>query len=333
MPSPPSTIHLYSPALASKPATRHYIVYFIPGNPGLIGYYHIFLTHLYSLLTTSSTSIPGKTSLGSGLDSEPEAQSHIPTQSPGNVSYEIFGRSLSGFETDGKGQWDKSAPYNVEQQIEQSEQALRNVVYAAKANGKRDVRVILMGHSLGTYICLELMRRLREEATRAVQTNGVADGNDEGEGKGKGKGKETVQVVGGALLFATVIELAKSPSGVKFKVRIPPETSKSYKRIHMFKHSTNTPTASPRHPLLPHNHPPPRQIPNPLPPDIRTNLAHPTLHGLPQGRRTRHSFVCEIAPRRLPSFVSRASLPLFESHCAYLVLRIWRYTVIIHHAD
>jgi hypothetical protein len=220
MPSPPSTIHLYSPALASKPATLHYIIYFIPGNPGLISYYHTFLTHLYSLLTTSSTSIPAKPPTGLGLESEPEAQSHIPTPLSGNVSYEIFGRSLSGFETDGKGQWDKSAPYNVEQQIEQSEQALKNVVSAAKANGKRDIRVILMGHSLGTYICLELMRRLREEAARAVQTNGVADGD--GEAEGKGKGKETVRVVGGALLFATVIELAKSPSGVKFKVRIPP---------------------------------------------------------------------------------------------------------------
>ncbi|KAF2653703.1 hypothetical protein K491DRAFT_694444 [Lophiostoma macrostomum CBS 122681] len=213
MSSTPSTIHLYSSSHSAKPATHHFIIYFVPGNPGLVAYYQTFLTHLYGLLSNANTSIAGKSS------SSPSSQSGSLNRnlSSRNVSFEIFGRSLSGFETNNKGQWNKSAPYNVEQQIAQSEQVLRNVVEAAKANGKRDVRVILMGHSLGTYICLEMIRRSREEAASRVQMqkNGIT--NRDRDESDEAKGKCNIRIVGGALLFATVVELAKSPSGVKSK--------------------------------------------------------------------------------------------------------------------
>jgi hypothetical protein len=58
----------------------------------------------------------------------------------------------------------------------------------------------VMGHSLGTYMSMEIIRRLREEA------RDDPDGDD------------SIRVVGGVLLFATVMELAKSPSGVRLGV-------------------------------------------------------------------------------------------------------------------
>jgi pimeloyl-ACP methyl ester carboxylesterase len=175
-------IHLSEPQLPEtsvRAPRRTYIIYYVPGNPGLIEYYRIFMTHLYGLLRSQ----------------HPECD------------FEIYGRSLPGFEVgqsqtamprrDGQpGEDETGPPYNVNQEIEFTKSEIKQVVGSARAKGKRDVRVILIGHSLGTYITMETIRRLREEAKESPAS------------------EERVRVVGGVLLFATVMDLAKSPSGL-----------------------------------------------------------------------------------------------------------------------
>lgn len=163
----PDALHLL-PSLRPSPTSRTtYILYFIPGNPGLISYYTTFLSHLLKLLTSNPTP----------------------------PSIEIHGRSLSGFEVHPTTQRD--GPYTVDQQIAHSEADVRRIVRDARRQGEgKDVKVILMGHSLGTYMVLELVRRLRKDEDK----------------------EDGVIVAGGVCLFATVMELAKSDSGVKARV-------------------------------------------------------------------------------------------------------------------
>lgn len=66
-----------------------------------------------------------------------------------------------------------------------------------RRDGKREVKVILVGHSVGAYIALEMLRRIQE--TR----------------KGDGEGIRVVGVVG---LWPTVTHIARSASGVRMGV-------------------------------------------------------------------------------------------------------------------
>jgi pimeloyl-ACP methyl ester carboxylesterase len=59
--------------------------------------------------------------------------------------------------------------------------------------------VILIGHSVGAYILLEVLRRHLER-------------------RGKGCEDEGFRVVGGVLLFPTVVDIGKSPSGLRASV-------------------------------------------------------------------------------------------------------------------
>ncbi|KAF2474294.1 uncharacterized protein BDR25DRAFT_332396 [Lindgomyces ingoldianus] len=157
-------------------ANRTYLVYFITGNPGLIQYYYTFLTHLFDLLS-------------------PKFSSSI------SLKLRIFGRSLSGFEVDEDSKFqespphEKGPPYGLEEQITQSHKVLEDVVCYDRLNGGTDVRVILVGHSVGAYILLEIIRRTREKAA-----------NDPDNG---------VRIAGGICLFPTVTHISHSPSGRK----------------------------------------------------------------------------------------------------------------------
>lgn len=64
-------------------------------------------------------------------------------------------------------------------------------------------RVILMGHSVGTYIAMEVLRRHRENQT----TTTAAAAGDSG-----------FDIVGGIMLFPTVMDIANSPAGQKLTV-------------------------------------------------------------------------------------------------------------------
>lgn len=174
---PSSVIHFQNP---DPPRCRletksTYIVFFVTGNPGLVEYYRSFLTHLYALLSSSSTNS--------------SRQAH----------YQVYGRSLSGFEVDGEhnanndSNGTENPPYSLQDQIHRTEKALQDVVKAAVSKGISQPRVILIGHSVGSYILLELVRRSRARLLTEPD--------------------EYVHIVGGICLFPTVTHIAKSRSG------------------------------------------------------------------------------------------------------------------------
>lgn len=149
----------------AQPLKTHYLIYFITGNPGLISFYIPFLSHLNSLLQDSRFSTKQ------------------------DVSFDVFGRSLSGFEVD---RATRSTPYSLEEQINNAEDAAIEFVKSVRLSDS-STRVILMGHSVGTYIMLEILRRQRLKA-------------------------EGLDVRGGVCLFPTIVDLAGSPSGEKVRV-------------------------------------------------------------------------------------------------------------------
>jgi pimeloyl-ACP methyl ester carboxylesterase len=180
MASPPaSLIHLRTPPEpGKKSASRTYIIYFVTGNPGLVEYYRTFLTHLYGLLSQN-------------------------TASDRDVEFQVYGRSLSGFEMNTKEiktmKWRKQPPYGLQDQIRHAEDELTDLVEEVKEQSAKDVRVILVGHSVGAYISLEIIRRLR--------AHGLAGDDFE------------TRVIGAIGLFPTIVDIARSESGMKAAVR------------------------------------------------------------------------------------------------------------------
>ncbi|KAI9040604.1 bifunctional triacylglycerol lipase/ester hydrolase [Aspergillus affinis] len=185
--TPNSFFHSFT--TPSEPSETPLTIYFITGNPGLIGYYHTFLSVL-----SEKIKILTKT----------EDQ---------NRSFQIYGHSLAGFELPEPGQ-KKQEPqsathyYGLEEQIRFVQRKLYNFT-ADKPDGVDQLssqsnttpstgtrpKVILIGHSVGAYIAMEVLRRHREGS--------------------QGDRPVDFDIIGGALLFPTVVDIAKSPSGQK----------------------------------------------------------------------------------------------------------------------
>jgi len=177
---------MYCPPKRLNPShcEDEYHIFFITGNPALIAYYHTFLACLSNL-----------------LDEDQEVPNCIHS----------YGHSLRGFESNGDKETN-NAPYGLQQQIDYVETTLENYVRAQNNIRKswqaidtlspRPLKVILMGHSVGGYILLELLRRHRKKLS-------LDRGTD-------------MEIVGGVLLFPTVTHIAKSPSGLKLGVWLAP---------------------------------------------------------------------------------------------------------------
>ena len=137
----------------------------ITGNPGLISYYNAFLSALHKLFA------------------EKKSDSDV---------FQIYGQSLAGFEQNDCPPPTTSVPYSLEDQIEILLEALNErSILSGPRKGQRYDGIILIGHSVGTYIIMEMLNRLR-------------------------KSSSLLKVKAGILLFPTITHLAKSPSGVKF---------------------------------------------------------------------------------------------------------------------
>lgn len=187
-PTPPtSKIYLRTPPeVGKKHAKQTYIIYFLTGNPGLVEYYRSFLTHLYGLLSHNTASDRG-------------------------IEFQVYGRSFSGFEMDASEikthKYRSQPPYGLQDQIRHAEDDVAELVESVKDenNGKGDVRVILMGHSVGSYVALEIVRRLR--------AHGIAGDDFE------------TRISGVVGLFPTVVDIARSESGMKAAVSCPSSLS------------------------------------------------------------------------------------------------------------
>lgn len=181
--------HLQPPTINGSPFHPHFrrniLIYFIPGNPGLIEYYRLFLTNLHAAL-------------------KPLALSH-------HASFTITGTSLAGFHTEGDrsraSDGETGLPLNLRQQIEDVERQVLAASTTAAAQGSlwdRDddysvdqatvpTEVILIGHSVGAYILMSLLSR-RLELPHITNR---------------------VKIIAGIGLFPTVVDLHASPNGRK----------------------------------------------------------------------------------------------------------------------
>ncbi|KAK5134882.1 hypothetical protein LTR08_005972 [Meristemomyces frigidus] len=155
----------------SPKTKRRMLIFFMTGNPGLIEYYRVFLTRLYDTLRVQ----------------DPKNDLHI------------YGASLAGFEISEPIAARSRQPYDLDQEIDTT--ALRLLDTVKRINkGANDAEgplpVVLVGHSVGAYMLLEIMARWQAMPKTA-------------------EAKQMMDIVGGICLFPTVVDIAKSPSGEK----------------------------------------------------------------------------------------------------------------------
>jgi pimeloyl-ACP methyl ester carboxylesterase len=157
------------PPKVDSPSAQHHLIYFITGNPGLVSLYENFLNTLHTLLSES------------------------PSISPDSDIFSIYGQDLAGYETATSfSENDKRTPYTLEEVIEVSMTSLEDLrIESGPRKGQPYDSVIIISHSLGTYMALEIIQRLRKRAS-------------------------PVNVTAAVLLFATVTNIGGSPNGLKF---------------------------------------------------------------------------------------------------------------------
>ncbi|KAK2749821.1 hypothetical protein FQN57_005235 [Myotisia sp. PD_48] len=251
------------------------LIYFIPGNPGLLGYYQLFLSLLSSNLTSeqdSTSDVLEPTRVDSRTYPPPPLASdyNIRTETkrkrennenneqgedrPSHASHNEFnfvvrGRSLGGFEVpeakDATSIGEKTRAkrrktgektakkqlYDLNEEIafmerdfETFAQDWREAVQEKHGmQQKPRARVIMIGHSVGTYITMEIMRRRREKIkigdkmhfdTRPSSHESEVDGEwTEEDDRRLYNYDDGIDVIGGIMLFPTVVDIAKSPSG------------------------------------------------------------------------------------------------------------------------
>lgn len=151
---------------------QDYLIFMIGGNPGLISYYEPFLETLHALLCSPSAAETAR--------------------------FYVYGSSLAGFENSHLANGEESSgPLGLPDQIQNTEDLIYNqITLYRKANSfeKPPPKVVLIGHSVGAYILLEMIRRHRKR---------IEDGDD-----------EDFDLIGGILLFPTIVNIAKSPLGL-----------------------------------------------------------------------------------------------------------------------
>lgn len=177
------TVSLQKSRPGSTPSPSRVTIFMISGNPGLIGYYHTFLSLLADKLGPR------------GAQSKSQSRSHA-------CDFQIYGHSLGGFELDDPENLDAGKRlFDLEDQICYVQGKLAGFLAGAETKQK----VILVGHSVGAYIAMEILRRHRERSDARA-----------------GVDKADFDIVGGIMLFPTVVDIAKSPSGQKLTVSLFP---------------------------------------------------------------------------------------------------------------
>lgn len=208
------------------------LIYFITGNPGLISYYHTFLSLLSKSLCDRSEEKP---------------------------PYIIYGASLFGFEigTDKPTLTSTSAsslapgtyavlsqgpPYSLLAQVNLTFQRLQSMIGQIQG----PVHVTLIGHSVGAYIALEVVRLYHANPSALGPPS--RSPNDEKIGKtaeGTMKTSYSTTITSAILLTPTLMDLALSPWGRKATplanyVPFLPQVAQSLARVLTFsRHVSN----------------------------------------------------------------------------------------------
>lgn len=148
----------------SRTLSSPYHIFFLPGNPGLVEYYAGFLESLHQSLNKDEAS-PG---------------------------FHVSGCSFAGFETSPSQEQKKL--YTI---TEQTDFALEKLRQCITNNSNSKPKVVLIGHSFGTFVATEMMKRIQTEQLR-----------------------EAFDVVGCVLLFPPIPDLEMSPRGSKLAVSL-----------------------------------------------------------------------------------------------------------------
>ncbi|KAK4226399.1 lipid droplet-associated hydrolase [Podospora fimiseda] len=158
---------------------RKCLIFYIPGNPGLISYYKPFFTTLRQLLDEK--------------EAKPDSQH----------AFHIYGQNLLGFH-DGDHEpsfgtktedGHLTEPFLLEDQIRYLSETICQV---NTVSGPFD-EVIIMGHSVGSYMALEIFHRHHMAVRNQDEDNQL----------------RKIRFKAGILLFPTVAHIAKSGSGQK----------------------------------------------------------------------------------------------------------------------
>ncbi|KAK4209169.1 lipid droplet-associated hydrolase [Rhypophila decipiens] len=224
---------------SSPRPTKRILVYFVPGNPGLAGYYTPFLETLRGLLDASC---PRSQSGGAG---EGEAQVEFDLYAQNLLGFDDsdhqvpFGTRIPGSENgDGNGQKQESLPFSLEDQICGVWDSLGEIVKSGledagtaggvepetngdEDNGERQTKpkryyydqVILMGHSVGAYIGMEIFHRHHHQLLALSHQQTDPDPDPENHQK---EVKFPFNLLAGIMLFPTIWDIAKSPNGLVF---------------------------------------------------------------------------------------------------------------------
>lgn len=161
------------------------LVYLLPGNPGLVVYYRDFINSLNDILSSK-------------LD---------------KLNYTLAGRSLAGFELEDIQAQQESLilPFNLQQQCENVHARIRTAVANAQGEDKavdekppKKLPVILIGHSVGCYMLLEILAKRQS--------------GEQSSSPGVGDAESRYEIIGGINLFPTIVDLAKSPRGKRAAV-------------------------------------------------------------------------------------------------------------------
>src|SRR3984957_13009344 len=203
-----SDIFLHTPAspdlisqAAAKPPPR--IIFFVTGNPGLIAYYHAFLSILSTTTPTSECVLVGFSLGGFEIDDH-HARERRELATDLNQGLEAL-QFPDGVRHEGK-------IWGLEEQIDLTECRVRGLVKSVHDHYSNEgihdsneepqkLEVILLGHSVGAYIVLELLRRHAEEQkSEQVDGGGLVESVD-------------FNIKGAILLTPTIFDIARSQSG------------------------------------------------------------------------------------------------------------------------
>lgn len=212
---PPNSDRFQS-GLTQKPPC---IIFFITGNPGLVGYYHTFLSMLADLEEGKRCVIFGA-SLG-GFEVEASTGGIL-----GNADADVVGLLFPGAT-----EWRQDRKiWKLREQVElciaRVDELVRRVqeeiaVDEGMVDRRRPVKLILMGHSVGAWIALEMIRCMqleKQQLERAKPNISRNRGRSESVKSNLGKGKEhwsnsECDVEAAMLLTPTIMDLPLSTSG------------------------------------------------------------------------------------------------------------------------
>jgi len=146
------TTHLHS----SEDARKRVLIFFIPGNPGLVEYYRHFLEIIRKRLN--------------------DRVSHTGTQ------YFISGGSLAGFDVNAGSRktpaTSQSLPLSLDDEVEDVYARLKTTVARLRAENdiQGDLPVVVVGHSIGAYMVLETVARWKKLAKQGPTNMEISAG-------------------------------------------------------------------------------------------------------------------------------------------------------------